>query len=96
MTGLNRRSAKKARSDSVYAEARKRVEFRAFGRCEANTPACPPREHRGTQAHHRLMRSHGGDHTDENLLWVCDAAHDYVHAHPAESYDKGWLIRGVR
>lgn len=92
-TPLRRRSVKKRTTDAELSEARKLCEFRAYGRCEANTPACPEREHRGVHAHHVLPRSASVDHSPENLLWVCAAAHDHIHAHPAEAYDKGWLIR---
>ena len=28
----------------------------------------------------------------EWLMWVCRECHDYAHAHPAVSYEKGWLV----
>lgn len=92
---IRRRSARKAATDAAYAEARAAVEFRAYGRCEANTPACPPREHRGDHCHHILRRSHTSAHDPALLLLVCALAHEYIHAHPAEAYEKGWLLRGV-
>lgn len=93
---LKRRSDKKRATDAEYAQARAAVKFRAYGRCEVNTPACPPREHRGDHCHHVLRRSQTGGHDPALLLLVCAEAHEYIHQHPAESYDKGWLIRGVR
>ena len=50
--------------------------------------------------HHRLMRSQGhgyaGLHQPGNLILLCGTGttgcHGYVHAHPAESYDNGWLV----
>lgn len=71
------------------------VHERALGACEARTPGCPPGAHLGNQAHHALMRSQGGEHVEENLIWVCSPGHRYIHDHPAESYETGWLIRGV-
>lgn len=59
--------------------------------CEAQTPACTGRaEHR----HHRCMRSQSGGDERENTLDACHACHSYIHAHPAESYERGWLIKG--
>lgn len=48
---------------------------------------------KASHLHHRLMRSQGGAHTVENLLHVCPPCHRYIHDHPEESYEKGWLIR---
>lgn len=43
--------------------------------------------------HHILRRSAGGGDEAANTLdcdWAC---HAYVHAHPAISYERGWLRR---
>lgn len=63
---------------------------RAGGRCEVHSPVC-----RGGLEirHHKKRRSQGGEHDLGDLLFVCRPCHDYLHAHPAESYEKGWLIR---
>ena len=45
--------------------------------------------------HHRLMRSQGGSDEPDNLLHVCHVCHAYIHAHPTEAYERGWLVRGV-
>ena len=47
----------------------------------------------GAHGHHRLPRSQGGKDTLENCLWLCAHHHDYVHLHPAESYERGWMLR---
>lgn len=88
---MKRVSDKKRKADAAYAKSRVIVMERAYGRCEANTPACPPREHAGTQCHHVLRRSAGGGHDPSNLLYVCDAAHDHIHGHVEESLANGWL-----
>jgi hypothetical protein len=67
---------------------------RAGGKCEANTTACG-KGFRMYHRHHRLMRSHGGTNDLDNLMWVCDGCHTYIHNHPKESYEKGWLIRST-
>lgn len=43
--------------------------------------------------HHVLRRSHGGPDTAENLVTLCRAHHDAVHANPARSYALGLLRR---
>ena len=48
---------------------------------------------RATHRHHKLARRFK-DHSTENLLPVCTACHQWIHAHPAESYRRGWLVRG--
>ncbi len=84
---------RRARAATMQA-ARAEAEARAYGRCEANTPACPSREHRADHAHHMLRRAQGGRDVPENLLMVCEASHRWIHANPSEAYENGWLIRG--
>lgn len=67
------------------------VTRRSRGLCEASTPACPDGPHKGSHRHHKLPRSLGGEHTPENLLHVCTTAHTWIHEHPADSYEHGWL-----
>ena len=49
-----------------------------------------------TNEHHRKRKSHGVDNTPPNLIPVCGSGttgcHGYVHANPAISYEKGWLV----
>lgn len=52
---------------------------------------------RATNRHHKLLRKHGGGDERENTLDLCGSGttgcHGHVHANPAESYARGWLIR---
>lgn len=89
-------SDKRRAAIGELAAARTVVIGRAYGRCEANTPACPTREHEGVHVHHVKQRSAGGGHTPDNLLLVCEKAHGYIHNHPAESFERGWLVRGLQ
>ena len=41
--------------------------------------------------HHALMKSQGGRDTLEDLISVCRAHHNHIHANPARSYDLGLL-----
>jgi hypothetical protein len=43
--------------------------------------------------HHVLMRSQGGQDTAQNLKTLCRAHHDWVHNHPALSYELDLLRR---
>jgi hypothetical protein len=42
--------------------------------------------------HHRKSRRHPDAEQPDNLLRVCLKCHEYIHAHPEESYERGWLI----
>lgn len=75
------------------AQARQAVRARSGGWCETNTPGCPPGQHRGTEAHHVVLRSQGGADTPGNLLWTCYRGHVFAHTHPEQSYAAGWLRR---
>lgn len=68
--------------------ARAFVRERSGGACEAGTILCSGV---AQAAHHVLPRSAGGGHSVANLLDVCNACHRYIHAHPTESYETGWL-----
>lgn len=74
----------------IPEEIRAEVAARSGGICEAKTPACTGI---GSVWHHVLPRSAGGAHIVDNGLWVDAACHTYIHAHPQESYEKGWLRR---
>ncbi len=41
--------------------------------------------------HHVHRRSQGGQDTMENLISLCRLHHSWVHDHPAESYELGFL-----
>lgn len=58
--------------------------------CEAGTRVCVGR---AVHLHHRRLRSQGGGNEPENLLAVCAPCHDHIHRNPAESYERGWLLR---
>ena len=44
--------------------------------------------------HHIKRRSQGGEDTIDNLISLCRAHHDWVHQHPDESYQLGFLKHG--
>lgn len=50
--------------------------------------------------HHRMLRKQAPKsikHNVENLILLCGSGdtgcHGYVHANPAESYGKGWMVK---
>ena len=66
------------------------IRERSKGLCEASLPCCTKRaEH----VHHRRLRSQGGGNDADNLVDLCLACHARIHAHPAESYESGLLVR---
>ena len=77
-------------ADVKLRAAKEATRLRSEGMCEARTVAC---DGQASQAHHILRRSQGGQHDATNLLDVCWMCHSYIHEHPAESYENGWLRR---
>lgn len=69
---------------------RQYVYARSEGSCEVcgNWP--------GTNVHHRLNRSQGGDWSSENCIHVCGSGtrgcHGWITSHPNQSRDNGWLV----
>lgn len=56
----------------------------------------------GGNIHHRRMRSQSPKdvvHNVENLIVLCGSGttgcHGWVHAHPAVSYERGWLVKSA-
>lgn len=41
--------------------------------------------------HH--LKGRGNPELDMLTADICDACHRYVHAHPKESYERGWMLR---
>lgn len=75
-----------------YEKQRRYVFARANSKCEARTEACTGN---AEQTHHMLRRSQGGTDEPGNLLAVCSACHDWIHAHPSLSFEHGWLYRST-
>ena len=78
------------RRKKMPVEVARVVGDRAGGRCEAMVfPVCTGG---AEQLHHRQYRSRGGEHTVTNLVFICKACHDCVHAHPRESAEIGLSV----
>lgn len=76
--------------DKVLAKARLVVAERSQGQCEGRTMVCTGV---AEAVHHRLRRSQGGKHEPENLLALCTACHNWVHANPLAACEKGLLLK---
>lgn len=68
------------------------VKARSKGVCEAGTPVCT---RVAVHVHHRKLRSQGGSNYPDNLLDLCFSCHDWIHLHPAASYEQGWLLHST-
>lgn len=52
----------------------------------------------GQVIHHRRPRKRGGTrrpeiNSPENLVWICNACHDWIESHRTEAYERGWLVK---
>lgn len=93
--GKSGAARRRRRPRTIPPEVAAQVRSRSRGMCEvAHLIGCGP--HPAQHLHHILMRSHGGEHTAENLLHVCEPGHRLIHGNPAVSYELGLLRRGVR
>lgn len=45
----------------------------------------------GHDIHHRMRRREGG-HGIANLVGLCRTCHSWVHAHPKQAQDKGFIV----
>lgn len=82
---------KRRKETAVLKQARKRAQERAEGLCEARWDGCLGR---GEHAHHRRLRSQGGDDSVDNLLIVCHRCHGLIHANPRLAAEKGHIVMG--
>lgn len=83
------RAGRPKAEDLELRKARMAVYERSGGDCEAQTVDCTGR---GQHVHHMKGRS---THDPALLLHVCLMCHNRIHAHPAESYEQGWMVRRV-
>lgn len=94
-TPLRSRSRLRAKRDPDRRQRqeafRQAVVSAAGGKCQAQTPDCPPYPHPSSMVHHILPRSAGGPDEPSNGLAVCRAAHARIHDRPEEAYAAGWL-----
>lgn len=87
-------SDRRRKRDAGYRDACRKVWARAEGRCEAITGMRCTGRHEHT--HHIAGRVGPDPHAIAGLLAVCLPCHDYIHAHPAVSYEHGWMRKRNR
>jgi hypothetical protein len=46
---------------------------------------------RDLHVHHRMLRSAGSDERASNRVTLCASCHRWVHTHPEEALEQGWL-----
>lgn len=74
-----------------FLAQRPKVRERSGGVCEAQVaPTCSGR---ASHVHHILPRGQGGTNDLANLLDTCPFCHMSIHANPASSYERGFLLR---
>ena len=74
---------------TVAAKIRAKVRQRSRGVCEAVTPVCT-----GTAVHQHHKAGRGANLDNASLIIdVCRSCHDFIHAHPTEAYERGWLVK---
>jgi hypothetical protein len=93
-TPLRQVGARKLRTLEAERSFRMQVRVNAGNWCQLQTPACLPYRHEGHHAHHIAPSDRDrGNHDPVRGLWTCFPGHAWIHRHPAESYERGWLIR---
>ena len=85
--GLKKVADKRARQLRVYSGLKT-----AFLLEHQNCAVYP--ERRALFIHHKKHREN--ERLNDFAFWlaVSQEGHDYIHAHPEEAYEKGWLIKG--
>lgn len=95
-TPLRQQGRKTKREQPDLDAFRTAIAQRSRGLCELATPACPVGPHPAAHAHHVAPSDRDrGLHDPARGLAACAVGHSYVHANPAESYQRGWLIRAT-
>ena len=78
--------------ETEFKRMRPLIHERSNGRCEALlSPNC---RRTGVHVHHRKLRSQGGQNDLATLVNTCLNCHMFIHAHPEESYSRGFLVHG--
>lgn len=90
-TRLKPVSDRRRKRDVAYPSSRQAVYERADGMCEARYAGdCAGGGH---QVHHLAGRVGKDPHRLSNLLLVCRACHEMIHAWPEEAYRLGLMVR---
>lgn len=75
---------------SAWSKARSLIYTRSGGLCESQVASrCSGV---AESAHHRKLRSRGGQDTTSCLVAICEPCHQWIHQHPADATDLGWMV----
>ncbi len=91
---LRRTGAKTRRESQALVRARRFVQERSAGLCEArHLGICGPWvQHLGAHAHHVWPEDRDrGVHDPARMRWLCPEAHRWTHANPARAKELGLL-----
>lgn len=88
-TAINKVSPRHRKFSAELKRAKSAVFFRSRGYCEARTPFCTGC---AQHVHHIAGRVGPAANDPDNLLHLCGNCHRWIHSHPLESYDRGWLL----
>jgi 5-methylcytosine-specific restriction enzyme A len=85
----------RAAAEGAQAQARVKARGLALARDGGRCRRCL---RPASDVHHRKVKGMGGT-SDEgracglpNLISVCRPCHSWIHLHPTESYEQGWLV----
>lgn len=82
--GLKPISEKRLKENEIY---------RTLKETFLNGKMCPVFPHlKATEVHHKFHREHERLNDVQHWLAVSRAGHKYIHSHPREAREKGWLI----
>lgn len=94
MTVRRRRSAPRRRDAPRWdAEDWEQANTILLARCGWRCEKCGKPIVNSVQRHHRVKRTAGGDRLS-NILMLHEGCHQWVHAHPEEAFENGWIVTG--
>ena len=83
------RTSRPSRSHKIPKKLRDATYKRSGGRCDCCGLWMPQD---AFDCHHRQLRSHGGKDEVENLLSLRHQCHMWLHQHPREATERGFMV----
>lgn len=93
---LTRSSLRKQERDAVKAEEQRKYREETVPYILSSRPHCEKcSTARSGEVHHKKGRGTNNSllNYEPFLMAVCSPCHRYIHAHPQESYENGWMIK---
>ena len=87
-------SPKRQKSTRDLATTRPLIDARSDGYCDRCGQPLPTLDNgsRHFELHHRQARTQGGGDGAENGLATHPTCHAWIHSHPIEAKDSGWIV----